>query len=221
MATAVFGRRDTRRAGPAMTRFLLGCGVIAGPFYVVVSLAQALTRDGFDVTRHAWSLLANGGLGWLQVVNLVVAGAMTLAFSVGLARVLPELRWAPRLVGGYGASLVAAGVFRADPAYGFPAGAPADAGDVSWHGVVHLAAGAVGFVSLVVACLLIGRHFARQRARWWALASRVTGVAFLAAFVGIASGAGTVATTIGFVVAVTGVSVWMSAVASGLYRTVH
>lgn len=43
-----------------VTRSLLGYGMLAGPFYVAVSLAQALSRDGFDLTRHAWSLLANG-----------------------------------------------------------------------------------------------------------------------------------------------------------------
>ncbi|MEN3309228.1 MAG: hypothetical protein V7603_5430, partial [Micromonosporaceae bacterium] len=36
-----------------ITRSLLGYGVIAGPGYVVVSLVQALTRDGFDLRRHA------------------------------------------------------------------------------------------------------------------------------------------------------------------------
>src|SRR2546425_414205 len=46
----------------SLTRTLVAYGVIAGPVYVLVSLAQALTRDGFDLTRHAWSLLSNGGL---------------------------------------------------------------------------------------------------------------------------------------------------------------
>jgi Protein of unknown function (DUF998) len=71
-----------------VTRSLLGYGVIAGPFYVVVSLVQALTRDGFDLTRHAWSLLANGELGWVQVANFAVTGAMLVAFAVGLHRAL-------------------------------------------------------------------------------------------------------------------------------------
>ena len=47
-----------------ITKSLLGYGVIAGPLYVVVALAQALTRDGFDLSKHAWSLLANGQLGF-------------------------------------------------------------------------------------------------------------------------------------------------------------
>ena len=43
-----------------VTKSLLGYGVIAGPVYVVVALAQAVTRDGFDLARHQWSLLSNG-----------------------------------------------------------------------------------------------------------------------------------------------------------------
>ncbi|MEV4461569.1 DUF998 domain-containing protein, partial [Microbispora sp. NPDC049633] len=70
----------------AVTRSLLGYGVIAGPIYVGVSLTEALTRDGFDLTRHAWSLLANGDLGWIHITNLVLAGAMTIAFAAGLRR---------------------------------------------------------------------------------------------------------------------------------------
>ncbi len=205
----------------AVTRSLLGYGIIAGPLYVVVSLAQALTRDGFDLTRHAWSLLSNGSLGSIQITNFVLCGAMTVAFAIGLGRAMPGQRWAPRLIGVYGVSLVAAGIFRADPALGFPIGTPADARDVSWHGLVHLACGAVGFGCLVVACLLLARRFAADGERGWARFTGVTGVVFLAAFVGIASGAGSTATTVGFVAAVILMCGWMSSVATYLYRTVH
>ena len=34
--------------GAAVTRSLLGYGVLAGPFYLVVGLVQALVRDGFS-----------------------------------------------------------------------------------------------------------------------------------------------------------------------------
>jgi hypothetical protein len=39
-----------------VTRSLLGYLALAGPFYVVVSLAQTLTRPGFSLTRDEWSL---------------------------------------------------------------------------------------------------------------------------------------------------------------------
>jgi hypothetical protein len=208
----------------ALTRSLLGYGVIAGPLYVAVSLAQAFTREGFDITRHAWSLLANGDLGFAQIANLILTGAMTVAFAYGWARwnqrrrAAPGASWAPRLVGAYGGSLVIAGIFRADPALGFPVGTPADAQNVSWHGVVHLAAGGVGFLCLVAACLLSARQLRSEGARGWAIATRTTGIVFLAAFVGIVTGAGTVITTLAFVTAVVGVCGWMSAFANRLYR---
>ena len=71
-----------------VTRSLLAYGIVAGPSYVLVSLAQAATRKGFDLTRHDWSLLANGPGGWLQVANLVLTGLMVVAAAVGCSRSL-------------------------------------------------------------------------------------------------------------------------------------
>ena len=68
---------QTRSTGPATrpgTAALIAAGAVAGPLYVGVALAQALTRQGFDLTRHPWSVLANGELGWIQVTNLIVTG---------------------------------------------------------------------------------------------------------------------------------------------------
>jgi hypothetical membrane protein len=202
-----------------ITKSLLGYGVIAGPVFVVVSLAQALTRPGFDPARHAWSLLSNGDLGWIQVTNFVAAGLMTVALAVGLRRAGAG-PWAPRLIGVYGLSLVAAGVFRADPALGFPAGTPADAHTVSWHGTLHLVSGSVGFLCLIAACLIVGRAAAARGARGWAIYSRITGVVFLAGFAGIASGSHGALTTLPFTAAVVLAWSWISVLSVRLYRAV-
>jgi hypothetical membrane protein len=71
-----------------LTNALLVCGMIAGPFYIVVGLIQALTRPGFDILRHDLSLLANGNLGWIQITNLVISGLLVIAFALGMRRVL-------------------------------------------------------------------------------------------------------------------------------------
>jgi hypothetical protein len=42
----------------------------------VVSYAQALTRDGFDLTRNAFSFLSLGDLGWIQITIFVVCGLL-------------------------------------------------------------------------------------------------------------------------------------------------
>ncbi|MEV6864352.1 DUF998 domain-containing protein [Streptosporangium subroseum] len=204
-----------------VTRSLLGYGVIAGPVYIAVSLAQALTRDGFDLARHQWSLLANGDLGWIQIANFMVTALATVACAVGLHRALTPGRgatWALRLVGVYGVSLIGAGIFRADPALGFPVGTPEGAGAISWHGMLHFACGAVGFLCLIAACFVIGRRFAAEGRTEWALSSRVTGVLFLAAFAAVAIGAGAVWANLTFVTGIVIVWAWLSGLSLHLYR---
>jgi hypothetical membrane protein len=206
-----------------ITKSLLGYGVIAGPIYVVVAAAQIFTREGYDPTRHAVSQLANGQLGWIQIANFLVTGAMTIAAAVGVRRALGSGRrsaWAAGLLGAYGAGLVAAGVFRADPADGFPPGTPPGMGEVSWHGMAHFAAAGLGFACLVAACLVMGAWFARQGEAPWAWFSRVTGVAFAAAFLGLMSGTGGAATILAFTAAVVLAWAWLTAVSVKLYRRV-
>lgn len=201
------------------TRSLLGYGVVAGPFYVLVSLAQALARDGFDLTKHEWSLLANGGGGWIQVVNFLLSGLMYVAFAAGLRRA-PGTPTAAVLVAVFGLGMTGAGIFRADPALGFPPGTPADAHDVSWHGMLHLVCAGIGFLSLVAASFVLARRLRTEGRRGWAVYSRVSGVVFLLGFAAAASGARTAATTIAFTVAAVSTLAWVSAVAVNRYRTV-
>jgi len=211
------------RHADRVTKSLLAYGVIAGPIYVALSLAQALTRAGFDPTRYEWSLLVNGRLGWIQTANLMISGLMVIAFAVGLRRVLTRgsgALWAPRLVAGYGAGLVAAGIFRADPALGFPVGTPDGGTPVSWHGLLHFAAGGIGFSCLAVACFLIARRYAVEGRRVWAGFSRLTGLVFLAGFAMVASTGGSQPATIAFTAAVILVCAWMTAVAVDRYARV-
>lgn len=213
----------TAKCTPAgrITRSLLGYGIVAGPLYVVVALAQALTRDGFDLSKHAWSLLANGELGWIQVTNFIVTGLMTVAAAIGLRRALTPGRgrtWVPLLIATYGVSLVGAGVFRADPAQGFPVGTP-ETTTISWHGMLHFMVGGIGFLCLIAACFVLASRFSRDGRRRLAWFSRITGVVFLAGFVGIASGSHG-PTTLAFVAAVLTVWAWLTTVSVHFYRTV-
>jgi hypothetical protein len=203
-----------------ITKSLLGYGVIAGPLYVVVALAQALTRDGFDLSKHAWSLLANGEFGWIQITNFIVTGLMTVAAAIGLRRALTPGRgrtWGPLLIATYGVSLIGAGLFRADPAQGFPAGTP-ETTTISWHGMLHFIVGGIGFLCLIAACFVLASRFTRDGRPWLAWFSRVTAVVFLAGFVGIASGSHG-PTTLAFVAAVLTAWAWVSTISVRFYRT--
>src|SRR5829696_6155472 len=138
-----------------VTRSLLGYGIIAGPIYVTTSVVQALAHDGFDLSRHAWSQLAAGPQGWIQMANLILTGAMVIAFT-----------------------------------------------------------------ALILATFVLARSFARSGARrlaWW---SRITGIGFTVAFVGVSSGATGPAVILPFIAAVVAVWVWLAAVAVHAYRSV-
>jgi hypothetical membrane protein len=201
-----------------VTRSLLGYGVLAGPIYVTTSVVQALAHAGFDLTRHAWSQLAAGPQGWIQMANLILSGAIVIALAVGLHRAGPS-RWAPRLIATYGLGLVASGLLVVDPGAGYPVGVPTPAVP-TWHGIGHFVAGGIGFTALVIATFVLARSFARSGARrlaWW---SRLTGIGFAAAFVGMSSGSTGPAVILPFVAAVIAVWAWLAAVAVHFYRSV-
>ncbi|MCT7661713.1 DUF998 domain-containing protein [Mycobacterium deserti] len=207
-----------------ITKSLLGYGVIAGPVYVTAAAAQMAVRDGYDPTRHAVSQLANGDWGWVQVANFLVTGAMTIAAAVGVRRALGPGRrsaWAAGLLGVYGAGLVAAGIFRADPSDGFPPGTPAGMGEVSRHGLAHFAVAGIGFVALVAACLVLGAWFGGSGERSWAWFSRITGAAFGLSFLALSTGMGGAAAILVFTAAVVLVWAWLTAVSVKLYREVR
>jgi hypothetical membrane protein len=159
------------------TRAMLTCGVIAGPLFVATVTAQILTRDGFDIRRHPISLLSVAEHGWIQVANFILAGMLSIIFAIGVARVLtdgPGSRWGPRLCAPFGVGLVIGGIFRADPALGFPAGAPEGYPEhITTHGMIHAIAPPLSFLSLIAACLVIARRFAADGQRRSALLTRI------------------------------------------------
>jgi hypothetical protein len=205
-----------------VTRSLLGYGVVAGPFYVIAALAQALTRRGFDLAHDDVSLLSNGSLGWIQIANFMVTGLMVIAFAVGLRRALaggPGANWAPVLLAVYGLGLIGAGIFVADPMNGFPPGTPAvKPMGISFHGIMHIVAAGIGFLGFVAACFVLARRFAGQNMRAWSACSVITGVVFLAAFAGIASGSSSSLVVLAFWAALILAWGWMAALGVHLYR---
>ncbi|MET8055024.1 DUF998 domain-containing protein [Streptosporangium sp. NPDC005286] len=198
------------------TRTLLACSVAAAALFTVVSLAQAFTREGFDLMRHPLSMLSTGDLGWLQIANFLVSGALTIAGAIGLRRVLhgtPGGTWAPRLILVNGVATAAAGVFVMDPGDGFPAGTPlGQTGTLSGSALMHMVAGSIAFTALIAACFVLGRHFSRAGRPGFAAASRLSGLVFAFGDIWAMSGgqAGSLTLAIGAITAM----VWVAVVAA-------
>lgn len=222
---AILADRPAADCPPApvrITKSLLGYGVVAGPFYVAASLAEALTRSGFSLAHDDWSLLANGALGQIHVLVLVLTGLMVAA-AAGVAR----QRRAERVnaasgwfLGVYAAGLVGAGFFIADPADGFPVGTPpGPTVTPSWHGMLHIVFGGIGFLGLLTACLVLAWQFRGLRQLGWAFFSLITGMLFFAAFAGIATGAtASSAGVLAFTGAVILAWTWLALVSAYLYH---
>ncbi|WP_203835286.1 DUF998 domain-containing protein [Winogradskya humida] len=121
-----------------------------------VGMVQVVTRDGFDLDRHALSQLSLGPWGFVQIANFLVTGALVIAAARRL-RGVPGAVWGPRLLAGFGAGMLVAGVFVADPAFGFPVGTPGGPGSISWHGVLHTAGFTVAMVSWTAAMIVLAR----------------------------------------------------------------
>jgi hypothetical membrane protein len=203
----------------AVTRSLLGWGVVAGPFYLVVSVTHALLKPGFDFSKHALSLLMLTDTGWIQRTNLILTGIMVLAAAVGFSRAIQgrPRRLVAALVAVFGVALIGSGIFAPDPMAGFPSGAEQTA---SVSGILHLAIGGIGFLSLGVAAMVFA-PWARARGRSRAaVLSRVAGIVVVVGFVG---GGALGTTTVGIVslwIAVLAAFAWLAAASVFAYRTV-
>jgi uncharacterized protein DUF998 len=181
--TSIQPAAATPTAVAPRNRTLLAGLAAAGPLWAAVSLAQAATREGFDLTRHPLSALSTGDLGCLQIANFLVGGVLTVVGAAGLRRAMvstPGGRWAPRLIAVNGLGMIAAGVLVMDPSDGFPVGTPAGIqASMTWHSVGHMIAGSLSFAALIAACHVLGRHFARAGDRRLAVGSHVAGTVML------------------------------------------
>jgi hypothetical protein len=87
------------------------------------------------------------------------------------------------LIGAYGLGLVSVGVFRTDPANGFPPGVIAPT-HPSWHGALHALGGLFIFVVLAAALAVFSRLFLARKERWWAFYCMASAVLILVFFFG-------------------------------------
>jgi hypothetical protein len=216
----VNANKDGFDTAAAVTRSLLGWGVVAGPWYLLVGTVLAVTRAGFDLTRHQLSLLMLGDGGWMQRTNLIVSGLMTIAAAVGFHRALRGSRaatWAGVLLGVYGVGLLGSGTFPPDPMAGFPVGEPEEA---TVNGILHLSFGMVQFLALPAAAVVVAGWFAERGDRGTARYSRLSAAAVVVGFVGGAALSSTAAGVGLLWLAVVAGWAWLLITSLRTYRTV-
>jgi len=177
------GRKHAATSGqnaeeqPMAMRLLLACGVIGPLLNIVVLLILGATRPQYNAWLMPDSNLELGDGGWIQIANYILTGALVFGFAIGLRRVLSTGRgsiWIPILLGVYGLTFIAIGIFVTDPALGYPPGASSA---LTIRGLLHDVFGQLQFISLAAACFVLARRDAADLAkRGWAWYSAVTGL---------------------------------------------
>src|SRR5262245_35491575 len=200
------------------TRALLACGVVAGPMYVTVTMAQALTRDGFDLRQHRFSWLTTGDLGWIHQSNMLLVGVLTVLLAVGVGRMMRTGRgavWGPRLLGLFGLAYLVGGLFTADPVAGFPPGTAPEVVQRTWQGAVQNASRGVSSGLLLAASLVFAAWFAAEGRRGWAW---FYGAAIPTVFVALTGVGGVIGGNPVALAFLMTPWIWVTALAATLYR---
>lgn len=167
--------------GKALTALLLVGGAVGGCGFLVTAFVAGAVRRDYSALHQPVSLLSVGLGGWVQVANFVITGLLMLACGVGSSTrpaagarrdVGPAPNWRLRF------GLIGAGVFSADPSYGYPPGtALGRAASFSVHGILYELSSVIVFGALIAACFVFARRFAQAGRRGWAAYSFVTGLA--------------------------------------------
>jgi hypothetical membrane protein len=177
------GDRTQQRLAPWIS-FAAWAGIIGPILFTACFLAQeALRRGEYDPLAERVSALEAGPNGWIQQVNFIVFGLLTIAFAVGLHRGVRPTRAGiagPTLLFLSGIGLLLAAIF---PLREGAAGVTYDPGG-------HIIAGPTFFLSGALGLLVLSRRLAHDP-RWRSIAT-YTLVAGILALVGFAVGGGLV-----------------------------
>jgi len=173
----------------------VGCGVLAGPLFVVAFMMIGARRPGYDWHRHTVSSLGDGDRGWQQRVNFTLTGVLYCCAARGLRRcprrtVYPGA--VPALVAAAGIGLIGSGVFVTDPMGGFPPVESSEDGSKdaaladtapTREGTLHNVCAIPIFAGIPVAGLASAVVAARRRDYGWATYSAASSLSMLCSFV--------------------------------------
>ena len=168
---AIEGRPASWTAG------LAWAGIIGPVLFTATFIGQeALRRSEYNPLAETVSALEAGPNGWVQQVNFVVFGLLTMAFAVGLQLGLRRTR-----LGLLGPALLFTSGIGLLLAAGFPL--REDAAGVTYDPGGHIVAGLTFFLTSAIGLIAVSRRLARDP-RWRGLAryTLAAGVASLLGF---------------------------------------
>ena len=196
----------------------LAAGFAASAIFLAVTAVEIVARPGFDLYRHAVSVLSLGPRGWLMVATFLLSGVLTMVCAAGMREETAGRAggfFGPLLVGLFGVGLVIAGIFPAPAGLGFPPGTPEDMMPVmTATAILHSVGFMLGFGSLIAACFVFARYHFAEGAAGRAFASIAIGLA-IPLFIALGMGS-TVPTGIGFYIAAVQAWVWLALTAGWL-----
>jgi hypothetical membrane protein len=163
------------RQSPVMSAW---AGIIGPVLFTATFLAQERFRVGeYNPIAEQVSALEAGPNGWIQQVNFVVFGLLTIAFAVGLHRGLRPTRAGiagPALLTFSGIGLLLAAAFPIRE----------DAAGLTYRPAGHLVAGSMFFMTSAVGLIVLSRRIVNDT-RWSGVATYtlVAGIIALGGFV--------------------------------------
>jgi hypothetical membrane protein len=165
---------------PAWVSWAAWAGIVGPVLFTAAFLAQEAFRRGeYDPLSEPVSALEAGPNGWIQQINFVVFGLLTIAFAVGIHRGMRPIRAGiagPALLFLSGIGLLLAAAFPLSE----------DAAGVTIRPAGHLVAGSTFFLSSALGLIVVSRRQARDPR--WRNISTYTLVAGIVALVGFAVG---------------------------------
>lgn len=145
-----------------LRKLLISCGTIGPSIFVVVFLIEDFTRAGFDPVRNLVSQLSLGENGWINIINLILFGVLSILFSLGIRYEANERYQdiaSPGMFMFLGIALIVGGIFVIDPGLGYP---PNSQPAFSMVGLVHQIAGFSIFASFTANCFITARKLGKD-----------------------------------------------------------
>lgn len=174
-------RADVSRTNPLSRSLLilLTCGTAGSLLFTTTYLIEGATRLDYNAWQQAVSALSLGPGGWVQQINFVFFGLVTIAMAFVWRQILTGgvgATWYPIMRCLEGLGLMVDGFFSQDPA-GYPRGAALLTSPTS-HAIIHQIFAFVCITAMAVGYFVLARRFAQEPGfgRGWAVYSVLTGL---------------------------------------------